>query len=402
MPESAVKTDTRIDKGFKGNLDTVSLLDVFQLLFSGKKTGILEVTFGEKHKRVYLKSGMIVSADSSDDEDLLGNFLIKRGKIKKINLNRALSLHKSSGKMLGQVLIEMGLFSDAEICNCLKMQVEEIIYSLFGWMSGEFEFHEGKTLPKANYEVALNPMNVIMEATKRLDEWNEMKENLPPENHILFGSLPDDYSEQEIRLTKDEFKILVLIDGKRDFKELLADSPCDRFTTSRAIHRFVKMSLISAYEPESKDDFSEVSAESILSDLAKFHRDIFEIVSALFLEFMGDTGKEILERIFKSCKSDYAVIDRFSGSGGRGVDYDKMAANALTLPDNAVLHKVSNSFFALSHSYLTAVRDYLGQNLFSETMGRLRKGMSLNIENHRQALISYGLEDEIFKLLYLK
>jgi hypothetical protein len=396
------QTNAKLDKGFKGNLDTVSLLDVFQLLFSGKKTGMLEVVNEETSKRIYLKSGMIVAADSNEEEDLLGNLLLKRGKIKKIDLNRALSMHRSSGKKIGQVFIELGLFTDAEICNCLRLQVEEIIYGLFAWRSGEFVFHEGRVPHEGGYEVALNPMNVIMEATRRLDEWNEMKENLPSDNHVLYGSPPDELEDREIRLSREEFSLLTLIDGKKTFKQIIGESLTDRFTTSRAIHRLISMGLVKSYRSDAGGFDSDVAIESVLRDLVKFHKGIHQVVSEIFTEFMGEGGKNIMERIFKNCKAEFAVLDRFSGSGGKSMNYDTLVSEAMALPEKAVLHKVSNSFYGLSMHYLYAVREYLGRRIFNEAMGRLRKRSSREMESRRQMLINFGLEDEVFRLLHLK
>ncbi|MCP4634169.1 MAG: DUF4388 domain-containing protein [candidate division Zixibacteria bacterium] len=397
-----VEAKTKIDKGFNGNLDSVSLLDVFQLLFGSKKTGVLEVIDNEIVKKVYLKSGMIIAAESSENEDLLGNLLLKRGRIKKIDLNRALALHKKSGKKLGEVLLEMDLFTDSEILGCLKLQVEEIVYSLFSWRSGEFLFHEGQEPQKINYEVALNPMNIIMEATRRLDEWNEMKENLPPDDYILCSSVPDSFEPQEIRLSKDEFQILTYIDGKRSFKQLIADSPCDRFTTSRSINRFFAMGLVSASKPESNGLNAEVTPDKVLEVIIEFHKTIFEIAVGMLQEFMGDAGSEIIDKTFKKTKSDSPVLDRFCGSGGKGIDFTKTITEAMSLPEKAIIHKVSNAFTSLSVSYLEAVEEYLGGEQYNSCMGKLRKQISSHMESRRQLLIQYGLEDEIFKLLYQK
>ena len=127
-----------------GNLKTVSFPDILQLLATGKKTGILECKTSSRQKEVAFKDGNIVYASSVNSaEDLLGNMLLKRGKISKGDLERAITLHKQTGRQLGTTLIDMNLFTKEEIGECLKLQIEEIVYNLFSWKEGDFVFHEG-------------------------------------------------------------------------------------------------------------------------------------------------------------------------------------------------------------------------------------------------------------------
>ncbi|MFQ5452833.1 MAG: DUF4388 domain-containing protein, partial [Candidatus Zixiibacteriota bacterium] len=114
-----------------GNLKTVSFPDILQLLSTGKKTGMLEVQTSTRQKEVAFKDGCIIFASSVNTaEDLLGNMLLNRGKLTKSDLERAIALHKQTGRQLGTTLIDMNLFDKEEIAECLKLQIEEIVYNL--------------------------------------------------------------------------------------------------------------------------------------------------------------------------------------------------------------------------------------------------------------------------------
>src|SRR5512146_1896755 len=94
-----------------GNLKTVSFPDILQLLATGKKTGILECKTARRQKEVAFRDGNIIFASSVNaTEDLLGNLLLKRGKISKLDLEKAIALHKQTGRQLGTTLIDMNLF----------------------------------------------------------------------------------------------------------------------------------------------------------------------------------------------------------------------------------------------------------------------------------------------------
>ena len=106
-----------------GNLKTVSFPDILQLLATGKKSGILECKTTSRQKEVAFKNGNIIFASAvNSSEDLLGNTLLKRGKISKTDLERAITLHKQTGRQLGTTLIDMNLFQERKFgpVLCLK------------------------------------------------------------------------------------------------------------------------------------------------------------------------------------------------------------------------------------------------------------------------------------------
>ncbi len=165
-----------------GNLKTVSFPDILQLLATGKKTGVLQVSTAARQKEVAFRDGNIIHASSiNSTEDLLGNLLLGRGKISKLDLERAIALHKQTGRQLGTTLVDMNLFDKDEIVESLRLQIEEIVYNLFSWQEGDFTFAENAAPKKLPFAVELNTMNVIMEGTRRIDEWVEIQKVLPPE-----------------------------------------------------------------------------------------------------------------------------------------------------------------------------------------------------------------------------
>ncbi len=228
-----------------GNLKTVSFPDILQLLASGKKSGILECRTTTRQKEVAFKDGNIVYASSvNSTEDLLGNLLLKRGKISKTDLERAIALHKQTGRQLGTTLIDMNLFDKDEVGQCLKMQIEEIVYNLFSWHEGDFVFHEGSLPKNAPFLIELSTMSVIMEGTRRIDEWLEIQKVLPPDDMMLAIAKAPKVNREELTISVDEFRMLALIDGQRDLTDLIEMSPMGEFVTCRSLYRLIVNNLI--------------------------------------------------------------------------------------------------------------------------------------------------------------
>src|SRR3972149_11659848 len=115
--------------GFTGNLKTVPFPDILQLISTGKKTGRLKITRQHQSKEIFFKNGNIIYANSSNiQDDLLGNLLLKRGKISKYDLEKAVNLQETSGKKIGTILQELNVLNPLKGEECLKIQIEEVIF----------------------------------------------------------------------------------------------------------------------------------------------------------------------------------------------------------------------------------------------------------------------------------
>ncbi len=127
-----------------GNTGTVPLPAILQILQQAKVSGMLTVRRENVEKSIHFKSGQIIFATSADVQDRLGEVLVKAGFLSRENLARALALFQSSGhtKKIGAILVENKFVSPKDLFAGLKMQVKEIIYSLFLWDDAEYRFEE--------------------------------------------------------------------------------------------------------------------------------------------------------------------------------------------------------------------------------------------------------------------
>ncbi len=64
-----------------GNLKHFPLSDIFLSLQRSEKTGILEMKSGPVLKKIYIKNGDMIFATSNQEEDRLGEVLVKAGKL---------------------------------------------------------------------------------------------------------------------------------------------------------------------------------------------------------------------------------------------------------------------------------------------------------------------------------
>ena len=140
----------------------MSLTDLLQFLAAGRKSGTLKFDCGKITKQVYFKGGMIVGSKSNDPREYLGQVLLHYGKVDDNQLKAAREVQRTSGAKLGEVLVQQGFLTEAEVLDILKTRTLDAIYDLFMWDEGDFEFYDEDPLPEELLLIEVEPTNVIM------------------------------------------------------------------------------------------------------------------------------------------------------------------------------------------------------------------------------------------------
>jgi Domain of unknown function (DUF4388) len=151
-----------------GNIRSKPLSDILEDLRRRKTTGTLALRSGGVAKCIYVKDGQIIFASSTDTRDRLSEILVKSGKITQENLEKSLRIFKMSAglKKLGAVLVENGFISPKELFGGLKLQVKNIIFSLFLWTDGDYQFEEH--LPPDIIQLHIDFEELVSEIIERI------------------------------------------------------------------------------------------------------------------------------------------------------------------------------------------------------------------------------------------
>jgi tetratricopeptide (TPR) repeat protein len=126
----------------QGNFERTNLADVLLSLHLAKRNGILRLARDDIKKSIYFLEGAIVFAHSNQKHDRLGETLLRLGKITQEEFETSSREVIEKGRRLGQVLSDLEFISAQEVNSAVHYQLQQIIYSLFDWDSGEFEFIE--------------------------------------------------------------------------------------------------------------------------------------------------------------------------------------------------------------------------------------------------------------------
>lgn len=227
----------------RGSLREASLADVIQLLFLGRRSGCLSVADRQRHGSIYFEDGWVSYATIVNRRDRLGDMLLASGIITREQLDQALALQGTApSRRIGDLLLDMGLISPAELRRHIRTQIEEAVYFLFAWTTGTFVF-EPDVRPDLNEQLhRINPESVLLEAARRVDEWSLIEARIPSFD-LIFSTVPGQLETHQSAFTEAQRRLLPLVDGKRDVRDLIDASGLSEFEAAQALFGLVSAGL---------------------------------------------------------------------------------------------------------------------------------------------------------------
>lgn len=146
---------------FHDNLSSVSMLHTLMRVLAQRETGVLfaerEDESGEAaRKELYFLAGKLHHVASSNASELLGEYLVRRGKLAREELDLALAVLPRYGGRMGDTLISMGLVGPVDIFRAIREQGRDRVADLFLWKSGVVTFYRGQTAPHVEFPLDLD------------------------------------------------------------------------------------------------------------------------------------------------------------------------------------------------------------------------------------------------------
>jgi CheY-like chemotaxis protein len=164
-----------------GNLEDLGLGEILQIVSLSRRSGVLSLQSRGREARIIFQTGQVIRASSTSFQQNLGEVLIQKGVIDLTILKRALSLQADEGygKLLGGIMVESFGVSAEAIEAVVREQIENVVYSLFAWAEGTFEFELQEIAPgdaarldpvQFMLNQGLNPQYLAMEGSRIIDE----------------------------------------------------------------------------------------------------------------------------------------------------------------------------------------------------------------------------------------
>jgi hypothetical protein len=261
-----------------GNLRTMLPGDLLQWLSLGQKTGTLVISNKRVEKKIFFRNGRVISSASNDPREYLGQFLMSHGYLTEPELKKAMEVQQQSGILLGKILVMIDVINEPDLVRFMRLKAEEEIYDIFLWNDGDFYFVDDELPQMEMIPLQVDVTGIIMEGTRRVDEWARIRETIPNEAVIPKLVKDVDYTDLE----EVEEPIVRAIDGKRTIAELVLESRSSAFTVSSTVSALVRHGFAKLVDPSTSKmrAIVEEQAPVVPPVPAEFNEDD-EIISLL-------------------------------------------------------------------------------------------------------------------------
>lgn len=228
----------------QGTLTTAYLPDLLRTIYTQRRTGVLILTQGDVRKQVFFELGQIVFASSTRNEDRLGETLVRHGKLSREQLTAFLD-SLESGQHLGNALVERDFLNNRELISYVNFQIIDIIYSLFSWTTGAYEFAQGEEyMAPEDLKLKFSTATVILEGVRRIEDYEVIRRGLGDLNRLIIPTEFPLLRLQTIVLKPVEHRILELVKQPTDIVKILVSTNETAQKTLKSLYGLLSIGLL--------------------------------------------------------------------------------------------------------------------------------------------------------------
>ncbi len=231
--------------GIKGNLASVRIVEVLQMLGLQRQTGRLAINHSGDAVEVYFKDGMVVFASSncSGARSAVETLLRKSCKIGEDSLARVMRIADMTAQPVDRILVQEKLLETRTFAECLRRHAEAAVFKVMAWKDGEF-FFEKAPPPQFGVTMQLKVDDLLLEGARRADEWSLIQQKIPHFD-IVFEPMIGNADELTTRGMSDvDLKVFSFIDGRRTIQEIIDIVGVGEFEVVKSMFILLSVNLI--------------------------------------------------------------------------------------------------------------------------------------------------------------
>jgi len=170
LPSTTATTSRLFEPGipdYQVLLRDTPMLEVLSHMRQKSESGALFVERGgntgnASRKEIYLDKGRLLHVASSEREELLGEYLVRRGRLTRKQLETALGTLSSYGGRLGDTLIGIGMVDAVDVFRAIRDQGRDRVATLCGWSEGLVTFYRGTSPQRVEFPLDLDLASPMM------------------------------------------------------------------------------------------------------------------------------------------------------------------------------------------------------------------------------------------------
>ena len=158
----------------------------------------------------------------------------------------------TSDKQLGHMLIKAGYATQSDIIQSIRQHILDVAYRLFTWVEGLFRFDANQVPSSDRITVPIDLESVILEGSRRLQEWEHLQEELPDlDIRLRFPENPNNRL-QNVNLTLDEWRVVSFVNPRNTVRQIARASDLSDFQIRRIVYSMIQAGLIEVVELRTK------------------------------------------------------------------------------------------------------------------------------------------------------
>jgi len=170
LPSTTATTSRLFEVGvpdYQATIRETPMLQILARLRSNVETGALFVerrdrTGLPRRKEIYLRNGRLLHVASTERDELLGEYLVRRGALTRKELEDALVRLSEEGARLGDTLVSMGLVSAVDVFRAIRDQGRDRVAALCAWTRGTATFYRGTAPNRVEFPLDLDLASPMM------------------------------------------------------------------------------------------------------------------------------------------------------------------------------------------------------------------------------------------------
>ncbi len=233
------------DVAIQGNLAAFRIVELMQMLALQRQSGRLVINRKEGEAEIFFKDGAIGFASCSMNGSMPGmdGLLKKTCRVGEDGLQHARRIAEMTGQPIDGVLAQEKLLDQKTFGACLRRHTEAVVFKALGWKDGEFLFDKDQPPIFAN-PVALKVDDLILEGTRRSDEWVLIQQKIPNFS-MVFEPLIGNAEELTRRGLSDiDLKVFAMVDGRRSVQDIVDHAFLSDFDVAKSLFILLSVNLI--------------------------------------------------------------------------------------------------------------------------------------------------------------
>ncbi len=396
--------------GFTGNFETLPIAEVFSLLYTSKKSGVLNCTTEDEFLRFHIFNGKLIKIESSTDRLLLGEILVRKNLVKRQDLSYGLQLQKDVGKPIGEILVELNMIGPNHVHNALEFQLEENMFKIVEWGVGKFIFEEVSSRdmphPARLPFTGIDFEQFIEQFRDKASEFKNLAEQLPSDMSkislfVAMSELPKDMLDNS-----EIMEVVQLADGNRTIREVRQQCSFGTLKAQRLIFSLYLKDILKVVSSsgtiKQKKMYETLDAE--VRGVETLFRNIFiplyQEIDQLFESKMGKKSQKITKSVLKEVNKKYPeLFKNMEIEAYSDMDLSHVFSNINVHQNASWFHTVFSMLCDITKLSLRKVSGILGKTQAQTVVEGFKERLELHLEEEKVLNKKYNLSKDFDRLL---